>query len=421
MIHSIQTNSACLWTIQPGKPLPGSSKRKNEQGKGNYGACYLYASKLIANFFNDSPQSIQIQENDRKRLSGFRRTIHDFATTTWPHRALVCDYVSELLRERKTSPMADEDLKKWILANQKAILLKIAAMGDAKEKVKTAREFFKRYKESGQADIHTFYCDLFAEEKMTIFSSFLSAYIDMENAKECKRQEHEEFSKWIALSSLQEDFTRLSKQRQLSIIHQIFIDQIKELYQLTPASWTPLDSIDQLIVLLKNVGPVVTEGFLGSSYGPHSPTLSTSTSDYEMYEWQDPIKLVEQPKTAHTVVLVGAEKSPVPSVFLVDPIDPSLLEGKRKIYKLSYNDFCKLVLDSKGASRVVNQEWQNVQDRALKYLYYRSNPAVSAAFTYKKPFYPTAKQQLIARIIVISLIILTGGFVLKTFGLDQSK
>lgn len=143
-------------------------------------------------------------------------------------------------------------------------------------------------------------------------------------------------------------------------------------YDLKTSDWKPSDNIDVLIKILKEKkSPLLMAGLYGHDFYK-KPCINVDGSGYySVWGWpkgSHTNNLKEQNKQdklagGHVIDVIGAERILDPKdtltkefVYFVDPSDLSEPSKKRKIYKISYEQFCNLCFDNEGYHLVLRSD-----------------------------------------------------------------
>ncbi len=126
--------------------------------------------------------------------------------------------------------------------------------------------------------------------------------------------------------------------------HYLFRDRyityaIAKLYELKISSWTPFQTINDLIKELKEKGPLVISGtFHVSAYTAPYSQYRKKVSQHTILAWPPGTK-IENSFIHHVVTLIGAKKDQK-LVYYVDPNDPSdpAAPQKKPIYAIPYQE-----------------------------------------------------------------------------------
>lgn len=109
------------------------------------------------------------------------------------------------------------------------------------------------------------------------------------------------------------------------------------------STWRPTQPIDDLIRVIKQCGPQIGVGFLGSGFYDQAPKLSTQKQiKHPVYYWE-PNSKIKTERVFHAVIIVGARKMQKQEVvYFYDPSDESDPDNpnQRPLYVMSYERLC---------------------------------------------------------------------------------
>lgn len=128
------------------------------------------------------------------------------------------------------------------------------------------------------------------------------------------------------------------------------------LYRLGESTWTPANTIEQLMIELKRVGPLLIAGNFGECCIGLPFKIENTLKDRDIYTWAPDIALLPAGKSQislhHSVLLVGASKVQDEAfAYFIDPNDPSdpVDRSKQKIYRITFKNLTTHIVNMNGS------------------------------------------------------------------------
>lgn len=125
----------------------------------------------------------------------------------------------------------------------------------------------------------------------------------------------------------------------VKILSDITLETLCNGYGVKIAKWVPSDNIEKLIQVIKEKGPLVVIGDVGTPFGKRMEDIG-NFENYKIKNWEPVSRLFES--RTHCVVIIGASKTANENyIYFIDPNDESIPNQPRTIYQSTYHDFCK--------------------------------------------------------------------------------
>ncbi|HHT0593207.1 TPA: hypothetical protein ACTXXA_002685 [Legionella anisa] len=134
-----------------------------------------------------------------------------------------------------------------------------------------------------------------------------------------------------------------------SYYHQAIVNLAASCYKLEGSEWDPSQPIEELMTLLKELGPLVIYTEPCVLFEPQHCVIETSAEKYQIYTKKLGAKGTDE--GSHSLVIVGAEHGKETDyVYLMDPNFPAPLNGPCPFYKITYNELLEKLLNIYGVS-----------------------------------------------------------------------
>ena len=143
-----------------------------------------------------------------------------------------------------------------------------------------------------------------------------------------------------------QNWDELGWQMKSTLLDHFARQQTAKRFNLQISPWNPQQPIKQLVTELEKRGPLVVGGCFGAlHYAVPARDLGKKIGERAVYGWTKTDPKNQNHVTAHTILLVGAEKTSTQElVYYIDPEDVSdpLHPEKQRIYCMSYEKLTSL-------------------------------------------------------------------------------
>jgi len=144
----------------------------------------------------------------------------------------------------------------------------------------------------------------------------------------------------------------------LWVLRQLVNQQLHQVFDLKPVTWSPANKIEDLITSLKTGKAMIVSGFYGQLCYSKPSMVVLKLDTYQVKGWpkgshRGTTACMQSLGQGHTIAVIGAEKDDQKEyVYYIDPGDSSDPSQARIVYKMSYEQFCSNAFDDIFASRV---------------------------------------------------------------------
>lgn len=369
---AISRDNFILLNVPGGKPKYNSSQSKRVPQKIKEGQhCFYYAMKVAAMMEDDYLK--KRSEKERRIISEKLRkpkTALDIKVDT------LLKWLDALfgLFDKNTPKEQVVDFLKNIVKRmnpfEKQNKFLPHAVEDPKKLLEDILTFLDNFLKSREKDIFEFIRKEKISESIKIFTSALTA-LGYNPEAEVEKLRKVKNSKLLPMHQYNSDFKSMSPNSQFSFLGEVAQAVISKIFGMSHTRWNPQAGIKVLFNLIKqNKNPIVIEGLFGNAFYEQPAFLRDDTKEnYVIYGWKPnthKIFKTNHSNTAgnsttlhfpsgqiirtHTISVIGVEikneNSDEGYVYFIDPNDESKPNEKRRIYVISYKQFCAIALDS---------------------------------------------------------------------------
>lgn len=369
--------------------LAGKPNRKREleidplyvrQPQQKMGSCIYHSFKIAA--LSDQDYLIKQQTAARKAASQFRKsmTLANYIRQIFIFFFPIINQKTPVVQDENTSNKSkasntSEVFKRSFITNFRMIIKMLQEEGELFQLVNMKEEkstkddyeilagllsaFVDKYESSKELDPEIFSTQEYFRERISGCLTFLRA-LNLDPVKACMegaKMLNEQLTKELYV--VKEEFAGMQLEEKLWILNVTAEFHLARVFDLAPNKhWSPLDEINVLLKALKqNPKPFIIGGGFGKLHYNKKEIEVTSIDHYAVYGFPKDSHKGSLQTSTHCVAMIGVEinrKGNMPSgwVYYVDPLDssdPNHSDSKkrqRKIFKISYEQFCKWALDN---------------------------------------------------------------------------
>ena len=345
--------------LNPDDPhSPPRVVQKRQKGK----SCLYYATKVGA--ILDKDYLVQQSDPARKAVSQkYRKKItEDFSFD------LVESWLQPLAKELLVQSKLD------IIENLKRTLAQQQMFFDA-DFVGKIQDIINKFEQSPENNFLQFFRDNQARFKIEYYLDFLKA-IHVDPIKAANTLTHDVNQRIKGLNPHFPVITFLpSKELPLSEqannLDKICTFQLQEIYGQKLIDWRPTDKIEKLFDLIKkNESPILITGAFGHQMYNKPPLMVDRLDNYKVFGFVKGSHKGKAVPQMHAISVVGVKKNDNPRkpgqgwIYYIDPNDGSEPNMRRKIYVMTYEQFCDLCHDKYSPGYIPNDPRRAVYDFA---------------------------------------------------------
>ena len=211
---------------------------------------------------------------------------------------------------------------------------------------------------------------------------FKECHVDINELYMQFREEHKAIA-FTDIDPLPVSLNQLSDDRKQYVLHQMYHISSCQLNNIISSDWHPKDGIDSLIRVIKECGPVMVSGTMGTQYYDKDSIMDLKIGKIPVKGFKPNSAKIDQNSNAHAILVIGVTKTGYEHtksdlVYYIDPGVPQKVNSPLSIFVVSYNTFVKRIIEKHGFCRLHNDniEYWNRFPNA-RFLFFRNNSVLS--------------------------------------------
>ncbi|MBA2653060.1 MAG: hypothetical protein H0U73_12475 [Tatlockia sp.] len=396
--YDINESDSILVHIDPGKPKQEGRKDQPAQ-KGN--TCHYYVMNYLRDRIgkfasDDMAEKRKIEKllsNQRKEISkstiisSYERLLSNTTVLDHGDEYLTIESIQLALNKTLQNFLMDEGFYKFFERNYQRPFAEEdkVYMANFISEIKNTYQFCSEneYQKNELLDLNKLTQIKQSRDKISFYERCFKEYhVDINEFYMQYREEFEGIA-YTDLEPLPVSLNQLSDGKKQYVLHQMYQISSFQLNNIISSDWHPKDGIDSLISVIKECGPMIVSGTMGTMYYDKTSIIDLKIGEIPVKGFKPNSAKIDQNSNAHAILVIGVtktgyEKTKSDLVYYIDPGVPQKVNSPLSIFVVSYNTFVKRIVEKHGFCMLHNDnvEYWNKFPNA-RFLFFRNNPVLS--------------------------------------------